>query len=110
MLGIAPRGDFEEFSKQVIEYGRMANIRSLGSVVAAIITIAQREIRLAEEDGVVPDSSWVRTAELVGPSVPPDAAKVIRQAVAKVIADGDLDPEQPWRALEMLAADYLGAE
>ena len=35
---------------------------------------------------------------------------LIRQAVAKVIADGDLDPEQPWRALELLCADYMGGE
>lgn len=108
VLGIAPREDFEEFSKQVIEYGRMANIRSLGAVVSSIIAIARREVDLADQDGVQPDPSWVRTAELVGGAMPEDAAKVVRQAVAKVLADGGISADQPWRALELLAAEFLG--
>jgi hypothetical protein len=108
VIGIAPRGDFEEFARQVIEYGRMANIRSAGAAVSALIAIARREIDQADEDGVQPDSPWVRTAELFGPAVPPEAAQVIRRAVATCLADGDIPEDQKWRAAEFIAADFLG--
>jgi hypothetical protein len=109
IIGIAPREDFEEFSKQVIGYGRALNIRSVGAAVSALITIAAREIELATQDGVKPDSTWTRTAELVGPAMPPDAAGVVRQARQKMAASGDLpDDGQLWRFLEFLAAEYMG--
>lgn len=107
MVGVAPREDFEEFSRQVIGYGRAFNIRSVATAVSAIIAIARRETELADSDGVRPDSTWTRTAELVGPAMPPDAADVVRQAVDRMRLAGDVPDDQPWRALEYLAASYL---
>lgn len=107
IIGVAPREDFEEFSRKVIDYGRALNIRSAGAAVAALITIAAREIELAATDGVKPDGTWTRVAEMTGPAMPPDAAKVVRQAIGKVIADGDAPAEQPWIALERICADFL---
>lgn len=107
LVGIAPREEFEEFSRQVIDYGRALNIRSVATSVAAIVAIARREVELAQADGARPDSTWTRTAELAGPAMPPDAADVVRQALDKVRAEGALPDDQPWRALELLAASYL---
>lgn len=107
LLGIAPREDFEEFSRTVISAGRTLNIRSVATTVGAIIAIARREVELAQTDGVQPDSSWTRTADLVGPAMPPDAADVVRQAVDKMRAAGDVPDDQPWLALERLAAEWL---
>lgn len=107
LIGVAPREDFEQFSREVIDYGRTLNIRSVATAVSAIIAIARREVELAQADGVRPDSTWTRTAELVGPAMPPDAADVVREAVAKMRAAGDVPDDQPWRALEYLAAGYL---
>jgi hypothetical protein len=108
LIGIAPREDFEEFCKKVIDYGRSLNIRSVGAAVSALIAIATREIELAQQDGVKPDSTWVRTAELIGAAMPPDAAKVVGEARRKMAADGEeLATDQPWRLLEFLAAEYL---
>lgn len=107
LVGVAPREDFEEFSRQVIDYGRSLNIRSVATAIAAIIAIARREVELAKGDGVRPDSTWTRTAELVGPAMPPDAADVVREAVDKMRAAGEVPDDAPWAALEKLAADWL---
>jgi ParB-like nuclease domain len=40
-------------------------------------------------------------------TIPADAAAVITRAVDKLVRDGDVPPGQRWRALEMLAADFL---
>lgn len=107
LVGVAPREEFEEFSRQVIDYGRSLNIRSVATSVSAIIAIARREVELAQADGVRPDSTWIRTADLVGAAMPPDAADVVKEAVGKMRSAGDVPDDQPWRALEYMAASYL---
>lgn len=107
LLGIADLASFDEFAQQVHRYGWLHEVRNMATAIALLTQLAAREADAAEEDGVQPGGTWKRTAALVGPQLPPDAADVVKQAVAKAIVDHELDPAQPWRALEVLAADYL---
>lgn len=108
IVGIAPREDFEEFSKEVVQFGRTMNIRSIATSVGAIIQIARREVEQALADGVKPDGTWKRAAEVVGPQIPADAAEVIGQAIEKVMKDEGIPADQPWRAIEFICADFNG--
>lgn len=107
VLGYADRDQFEEFARQVHRYGWLHEIRNMATAIAVLTDLAARESELAEQDGVKPGGTWRRTAHLVGPQIPPDAAKVVEDAITKVIQDSGIDPDQPWRALELLCADYL---
>ncbi|MBM0228225.1 hypothetical protein [Micromonospora sp. ATA51] len=40
-------------------------------------------------------------------SMPADAAAVLTRAVNKLVQTGEVPADQRWRALELLAADYL---
>lgn len=53
--------------------------------------------------GARPDTAWTPVPSLTGPEIPPEAAQVVRDAIARM----DVPEDQPWRALEYLAADYL---
>lgn len=109
IIGIAPREDFEEFSKEVVQFGRTMNIRSIATSVGVIIQTARREVETALADGVKPDGTWRRAAQVVGPQIPADAAEVIGQAIERVMKAEGIPADQPWRALEYIAADWLGA-
>ncbi len=108
IVGIAPREDFEAFSREVIQFGRTMNIRSLATSVGVIIQLARREVELAIADGAHPDGTWRRAAEVVGPQIPPDAAEVIGQAIERLMKAEDIPADQPWRAIELICADWLG--
>jgi hypothetical protein len=56
-------------------------------------------------DGAAVGSGWSRTSTVVGAEMPSEAAAVVAQAIDRAQQDHQLD--QPWRALEALAADYL---
>jgi hypothetical protein len=44
VIGLADRGQWEEFAKRVIDFGRSRNIRSVAAAVAVLSEIALREI------------------------------------------------------------------
>jgi hypothetical protein len=107
MVGVADREQFKAFARAVHEYGRFANVKSLATSIAQITQTALSEIQEMKADDVKPSSDWQRTRELVGGTMPPDAAKVVRQAVEKLSSEMELPDDQKWRALEYLAAEYL---
>lgn len=41
-------------------------------------------------------------------AMPTDAAAIVAQAVDRMVEHGDVDQHSRWRALELMAADYLG--
>jgi len=62
------------------------------------------------EDGTAKHQKWVPFETITGSrNVPAEAGAIIVQAMRKAAADADLgENEAPWRALELIAADYLG--
>lgn len=108
VVGFADRTQFEDFAKAVHRYGWLQNVRSMATAITVLTELARREADLLEADGVKPGGTWTRTAAIVGPEIPPDAADVVRQAVEKISADAGISADEPWKALELLAAEYLG--
>lgn len=49
VLGVANRDQFAEFSKAVIDYGKVRNVKNLATTVGVLIDLAERE--LADVDG-----------------------------------------------------------
>jgi hypothetical protein len=110
LLGVAERDQFGDFARAVHAHGRYHNVRNLAATIAKLVQTAVREIEELTADGVEPDSSWKRTAPLTGAQLPADAALVVEEALDAVARAADLkdtDPHRKWRALELLAADYL---
>jgi hypothetical protein len=55
--------------------------------------------------------AWVPISSLIGnDEVPEAAAEVIKSALNKMLANGDLETTSLWRAFELWAADYLAGE
>lgn len=55
-------------------------------------------------------TAWIPIASIVGDThMPPDAAHVLRTAVEQIAAAEHIAPDNRWRALEYLAADYLAS-
>lgn len=50
LLGFARRDQFEDFSKALVQYGQLNNIKNMAAVVDKLTQIAQREIADSEED------------------------------------------------------------
>jgi hypothetical protein len=108
LIGVAPFEQFVPFADAAYAYGRLRNVRNLATVIGLLTAIAAREAEQMQSDGVKPGSTWTRTAELIGGAMPPDAADVVRQAADKARKEHQLPDDEPWRALEVLAAEYLG--
>lgn len=107
LVGLADLEQFDEFAKELHRFGWLTEVRNMATAIAILTDLARREADQAEEDGVKPGGTWKRTAPIVGPEVPPEVAAVVQQAVDKAVADHGLAKDQPWQALEALAADYL---
>jgi len=59
----------------------------------------------------VADPERVHLKDLLGSAwVPKEAAAVIRQAVQKMLKEGEITQTNRWQALEMWAADYLSVK
>lgn len=60
-------------------------------------------------DGTLKHDKWIPMESLLGARrMPAEAAAIVAQALDKIAADGALEGgTAPWRALELLAADYL---
>lgn len=55
-------------------------------------------------------AKWVPLQTILGTLMPPDSAAIVKQAVDRLIARGDVNPKAPWQALEQWAADTLAGE
>jgi hypothetical protein len=102
---------FDAFVKAAAEYARLKEVRSGGTVVAMLVEIALNALR--EEAGEPPldsiedEMEWQPVTRVVGSRMPSEAADVVRQALEKAIAAGDVTEGQEWQALEHWAANYI---
>jgi ParB-like nuclease domain len=104
---------FEAFIKAVAAFGKERNIVSAATAISVLTELATEQAAELKEQREAADSSKPITkgplvSQLFGSArVPPDAADVIRQALDKMVAAGDLETKTKWLALERWAADYL---
>lgn len=83
-------------------------IKSIPAALAHMALIVGRYLDEPLDDTPL-DEEAVPLRDLFGASIiPADAANVIRQALEKLEADGDISKRARWRAIELWAADFLG--
>lgn len=104
IVGVARSDQYEPFAKAAHEFGRFASISSIATTINVLTDLAVREAQELEKAGVEPRGKWARTSTIVGHALPPDAAKVVEQAIHQVMHDHQVTPE---RALELICADYI---
>ena len=63
------------------------------------------------DEGEVKHKNWVPLASVTGTdTIPPESARVIKQAVDTMMAREEVGAKNRWQALEYWAADYLAGE
>jgi len=110
---------FQPFAAACYRYGRIKEVKSVGTTISLITSVATQAIeayRRKETDDVVAYSVerlaedeetdvWTDTVKVVGDRIPLAAAAVVGSAVERMLDRGEIT--RPWQALEMWAADYL---
>lgn len=87
--------------------GKEHGARAVTVQVARLVEAAMTHLGVAEGEDPDPEE-WVPLSELLGSAlVPPDAADVIRRAVAAMTKAGRAEPKRGWQALSELAGDYV---
>lgn len=95
----------ERWQEVMRRVGREYEVRMMGAVmerIAAIVLDALGGDPYAADEEVVP------LRDLFGASViPKDAADVIQHAITALVKAGDVTEKARWRAVELLAADFI---
>ncbi|MFE9690833.1 ParB N-terminal domain-containing protein [Micromonospora sp. NPDC005806] len=114
---LAGYGDYESTLDALATAHGAHNVGNVATALGLILAVFERhlgELRdgvwLDEESGepighahrLVPIETVLETR-----SMPADAAAVLHRAVDKLVRSGEVPADQRWRALELLAADYL---
>ena len=108
LLGVAPIEWFDEFAKAVARFGRVRDIRSVGTTIATLTRLAQKEID--NEVGVTSDDvdQWVPIRDVIGSArIPPDVAALLHDLVDRLLASGDITDNARWRAVELATVSLL---
>lgn len=87
------------------------NVKNVATAVDIILKLFMRNISQLSEawEGCEDDKRWVPIESVIGRlKIPAGSAKVIKVALDKMIADGDITQKNLFQGLEYLAADYLG--
>ncbi|MGR3937012.1 ParB N-terminal domain-containing protein [Streptomyces sp. BRA346] len=90
------------------------NIGNVAATFAIILAVVERHLgELAkgwydpdEETATRKGTAPIETV-LATRTMPADAAAVVQRAIDRMEREGEIEPEQRWRALELWAADYL---
>jgi hypothetical protein len=113
-LYLARFGDFDRLLDALEKVGASYGIRNGATSILILLDIfARHHTDLAagwfnEPTLTAKHKGWVPLSSILGTdTVPAEAAVVIKQAVDKMQADGDVDETSRWQAIEKIAADYL---
>lgn len=95
--------------------GAAYKVRNAATTLHLIIELARANLdQLSDgwydaETGGAKHKGWVPLSTILGnDKVPAQAAAVIKRAIDKMIADGEITTKNRWQALEFWAAEYLG--
>ncbi|TDB79626.1 hypothetical protein E1182_11980 [Micromonospora sp. KC721] len=114
---LARYADYESTLDALATAHSAHNVGNVATALGLILAVFERHL------GELRDGVWFdpETAEPIGSAnrlvpietvvetrtMPADAAAVLARAVNKLVASGEVPADQRWRALELLAADYL---
>ncbi|MEV4819307.1 ParB N-terminal domain-containing protein [Micromonospora tulbaghiae] len=114
---LAGYGDYETTLDALATAHGAHNVGNVATALGLILAVFERHL------GELRDGVWLdeESGEPIGHahrlvpietvlearSMPADAAAVLHRAVEKLVRSGEVPADQRWRALELLAADYL---
>lgn len=87
------------------------NVKNVATAVDLILRQFERNLDQLAEPWLESDddSRWVPVESVIGRGkIPAGSAKVIRQALERMVGAGELTSKNLWQGLEYLAAEYLG--
>jgi len=103
---LAEKERWDEFSKLARSITKDYDIRSMGTVLAKMAELA----RLQMGEGLAEDTETVALRDIFGSAyVPVEVGNLLNEAVLRMMRNQDVSERAKWRAIEMWAADYLGA-
>jgi hypothetical protein len=97
---------WEAFSALARSITKDYDVRSMGTVLSKMAELAREQMG----EGVPEDSEVVALRDIFGTAyVPAEVGTLLRDAVDRMMKLGDVSERAKWRAVELWAADYLGA-
>lgn len=106
IVGIADIEQHKDFVETLSRYQQFANVKNTGAAIHAMIQATKNLIPDLELEG---SEEWVQITNIIGTgAIPSSAAETIKQAIDRMMEEGDISSTNKWQALEYLAADYLG--
>jgi hypothetical protein len=105
---VAHRDSFDDWLTALQEHAGSAEIEVVPTAIADMARLA----RQAHELGLAQPGNWTPLATLFpasGGAVPPEVADLIRQAIERLKASGDITSDNAWKALEYMAAEILNS-
>jgi hypothetical protein len=113
-LWVAQWGAYERFLDTLDEVSSSYDIRNAATSLQAILALADKhKMELADgwynaETGTAVHSNWVPISTILNTGkLPAKGAAVVRQAVDKLIGKGEIEANQRWKSLVVLAEKYL---
>ncbi len=109
---LAELQEFDRMLEAMAKTSGAYNVRNSATCLMLVLDVFEKhltDLQNGWEYGKeTPGRAWVPIASIFGTdSVPLEAARVIREAVDKIVGREQLTKRNLWRALEHLAADYL---
>ena len=108
-VGVAPAPLYLDFVRYLEAIGDHREIGSVSTTVAILTRIARDQLEMSKPD---PDErEWVSNESvLMLEAMPAPAAKVIRAGIARAIARGKGNVDNPWQVVEAWAAEELASK
>lgn len=111
---VAHMKQYDPFMDMLQEISQNANVKSYAVPIMLLLAMFGRHrTEFASEwfdnaEQLTNNHQWIPLATLLGrTAVPPKVALIIKKALDKMVAAGDITPNALWRGIELLCADYL---
>ena len=112
-IRLARLAEFDRLMEAIAKTQAAYNVKNVAVALMLVLEVFERHLTdLSEgwldEEGEPKHGKWVPLASIFGTdTVPPEALKVIKQAVEKMVSQDAVSSKARWQALEFWAADYL---
>lgn len=104
-IGAAYIDQYEQLMDALSKYQNFKNVKNLGSAISSMIASANQEMADAGYDG---EEEWVTVSSLFGAAaIPVETKEIMKQAFDKMKKEGLITDKSKWKALEVLATNYL---
>jgi len=110
---LARWGEYDKFLDGLTSAGKSYNVSNVATQLQLILSIYGKhldELRAGwlDDKGELKHKSWVPFESIFGNNcLPAESAKVVAQAIDKMLAKKDITRDNVWQALEYWAADYI---